>query len=123
MKSIAFPKIFNRTTTNTVRDYDATLQNLKLLLWSEKGELFGDPYFGTGVKKYFYDQNDTVLRDILIDDLYTAIALFMPQIKISHKDITLVKTKKGELSVSIKALNLVDFTVDTYNLVLFQNEA
>ena len=123
MKSIAFPKIFNRTTTNTVRDYDATLQNLKLLLWSEKGELFGDPYFGTGVKKYFYDQNDTVLRDILIDDLYTAIALFMPQIKISRKDITLVKTKKGELSVSIKALNLADFTTDMYNLVLFQNEA
>ena len=123
MKSIAFPKMFTRTQTNVVHDYDATLQNLKLLLWSEKGELFGDPYFGTGVKRYFYDQNDLVLRDILIDDIYTAIALFMPQIKISRNDITLVNTRKGELSVSIKALNLADFTVDTYNLVLFQNEA
>lgn len=123
MKSIAFPKMFTRTTTNTVRDYDATLQNLKLLLWSEKGELFGDPYFGMGVKRYFYDQNDVVLKDILIDDIYTAIALFMPQIRINKSDIKLIKSNKGELTASIKALNLADFTTDLYNIVLLQTEA
>lgn len=67
--SIAFPEMFNRTVTNLVDDYDATLQNLKMLLWSEKGELFGDPYYGTGLKKYLYEQNDLILRDILIDDI------------------------------------------------------
>lgn len=123
MKSIAFPKMFTRTTTNVVRDYDATLQNLKLLLWSEKGELFGDPYFGMGIKRYFYDQNDVVLKDILIDDIYTAIALFMPQIRINKSDIKLIKSNKGELTASIKALNLADFTTDLYNIVLLQTEA
>jgi len=43
MKSIAFPNIFNRTTVNLVSDYDATLQNLKLLLQSDTDSLFGDP--------------------------------------------------------------------------------
>ena len=33
MKSIQFPEMFTRTVTNTVSDYDATLQNLKMLLW------------------------------------------------------------------------------------------
>ena len=89
MKSIQFPEMFTRTVTNTVSDYDATLQNLKMLLWSEKGELFGDPYFGTGIKRYLYDQNDAVLVDILIDDIYTAIVLFMPQIRVERKDIQL----------------------------------
>lgn len=123
MRSIAFPNIFNRTTTNIVNDYDATLQNLKLLFWSEKGELFGDPYYGTGLKRYLYDQNDVVLQDILLDDLYTAITVFMPQIKVDRKDIKLIKSANGELSVKVKALNKVDFTTDLYTIVLMQAEA
>lgn len=122
MKSIAFPELFNRTTTNIVEDYDATLQNLKLLIWSEKGELFGDPYYGTGLKKYLYDQNDVVLQDILLDDLYTAIKLFMPQIRLDRKDIKLIRDTKGGLSVKIRALNRADFTTNLYTIVLIESE-
>ena len=122
MKSIAFPEMFNRTTTNTVFDYDATLQNIKLLLWSEKGELFGDPYYGTGLRRYLYDQNDNVLQDILLDDIYTALVLFIPQIQIDRKDIKLVRGN-GELILKIKALNKADYTTDLYNIVLLQTTA
>jgi len=123
MKSIQFPEMFTRTVTNTVNDYDATLQNLKMLLWSEKGELFGDPYFGTGIKKYLYDQNDVVLIDILIDDIYTAITLFMPQIRVDRKDIQLFRSNKGQVTAKIKALNKADFSTDMYNIVLLEAEA
>ena len=122
MKSIQFPEMFTRTVTNTVSDYDATLQNLKMLLWSEKGELFGDPYYGTGLKKYLYDQNDVVLIDILIDDIYTAITLFMPQIKVERSNIQLKRSGKGSVSVEIKALNQADFSTDLYNIVLLEAE-
>ena len=115
--------MFTRTVTNTVSDYDATLQNLKMLLWSEKGELFGDPYYGTGIKKYLYDQNDVVLIDILIDDIYTAIALFMPQIRVERKGIEIVRSGKGQVTVKITAMNMVDFTTDMYNIVLMQAES
>lgn len=123
MKSIQFPEMFTRTVTNTVSDYDATLQNLKMLLWSEKGELFGDPYFGTGIKKYLYDQNDVVLIDILIDDIYTAITLFIPQIRVDRKDIQLFRSNKGQVTAKIKALNKADFSTDMYNIVLLEAEA
>ena len=123
MKSIKFPEMFTRTVTNTVSDYDATLQNLKMLLWSEKGELFGDPYFGTGIKKYLYDQNDVILIDILIDDIYTAITLFMPQIRVDRKDIQLFRSNKGQVTAKIKALNKADFSTDMYNIVLLEAEA
>ena len=123
MKSIAFPKIFNRTTTNIVHDYDATLQNLKLLLWSEKGELFGDPYYGTGVKRYLFDQNDIILQDILLDDIYSAIVLFMPQLKLNRKDIKLIKGNKGELTLKIEAINRADYTTNLYEIVLLQASA
>ena len=123
MKSIQFPEMFTRTVTNTVSDHDATLQNLKMLLWSEKGELFGDPYFGTGIKRYLYDQNDVVLIDILIDDIYTAITLFMPQIRVDRKDIQLLRSNQGQVTAKIKALNKADFSTDMYNIVLLEAEA
>lgn len=122
MKSIQFPEMFTRTVTNTVSDYDATLQNLKMLLWSEKGELFGDPYYGTGIKRYLYDQNDAVLVDILIDDIYTAITLFMPQIRVNRNDIQLFRSNKGEVTAKIKALNKADYSTDMYDIVLLQAE-
>lgn len=131
MKSIAFPNMFTRTKTNMVYDYDATLQNLKMLLWSEKGgDLFGDPYFGAGVKKYLYDQNDVVLQDILIDDIYSAVSTFMPQLRINRKDITVLidhnkdgSINKGKVVINIKAMNRLDFTTDLYQIVLLETEA
>lgn len=122
MKSISYPKMFvTKTKTGTVSDYDATLQNLKLLIFSEKGELFGDPYFGTGLKRFLYDQNDTVLQDILIDELYVAIATFMPQIKISRKDIKITADGTRVLC-EIKAINMVNFQTNLYTIVLLDTE-
>ena len=119
MKSIAFPKMFNESSTKIVSDYDATLSNLKLLLMSEKGELLGDPYFGVRLKAYFFNQNNKVLKDLLIDEIYNAVSVFMPQLNINRKDIDIIKTERAELNITIKAINRVDFTTNTYNLVLF----
>ena len=118
MRSISYPKMFvTKTKTGVVQDYDATLQNLKLLIFSEKGELFGDPYFGTGLKRYLYDQNDVVLQDLLIDELYMAIATFMPQIKISRNDITITADGTTVLC-TIKALNRLDYQTNLYTIPL-----
>jgi len=120
MKSISYPKIFvTKTKTGLVQDYDATLQNLKLLIFSEKGELFGDPYFGTGLKRFLYDQNDVVLQDLLIDELYTAIATFIPQIKIRREDITII-SNGTQVVCKIKAINRVDYQTNLYTIPLLE---
>lgn len=118
MKSIAWPKMFSHNSTNLVEDYDATLQNLKTLIFSEKGELFGDPYFGSSLRKYLYDQNDYILQDILLDDFYSTITLFMPQLLVDRKDISLVRGDKGSLTLNIKAMNRANFQTDLYSIVL-----
>ena len=117
MKSIRFPKMFTKTSTLTVENYYATLQNLKMLLFSDKGELFGDPYFGTNLKKFLYNQNDVILRDLLIDDIYTAILTFMPQVRVERKDIT-IKAEGNVVKAYITALNKVDFQTNLYSIVL-----
>lgn len=121
MKSIAFPKMFNNASTNVLEDHDATESNLKLLLLSEKNELLGDPYFGVQLRKYLYEQNNSVMDTMLIDDIYTAIALFMPQLIVRRQDITL--THQGtELWCSIIGTNQLNFKLDSYNIVLLRDE-
>ena len=67
MYSIAFPDMFSSAKTNLVEDHQASSSNLKLLLGADKTALFGDPQFGTALKKFFYEQNNMILKDLLID--------------------------------------------------------
>ena len=78
MNSLAFPNMFSNTTTKVVEGHDATAQNLKLLLLSDRGSFFGDPYYGTVIKQLIFEPNNYILRDIVIDAIYTVILQFMP---------------------------------------------
>lgn len=117
MQSIAFPKIFSNTYTNTVADKEATRQNLMLLVASEKTSLFGDPYFGTTLKRVIYEQNTGILADLVIDALYTAIRQFMPQIYLQRKDIR-IELSGRELYAKITYTNLIDYQLDSYTISL-----
>lgn len=121
MNSIAFPKMIKNNHVQTVSDYDATLQNMKLLLGSEKGEFRFDPFFGIRLKRYLFEQNNPVLMDVLIDEIYEQLLIFMPQLIVTRSDITLTKDR-AKIYVNIKARNQKDFELNSYNLVLFNNQ-
>jgi phage baseplate assembly protein W len=122
MKSISFPDMFNSSSTNVVSGKEATASNLRLLLQSEKGDLFGDPYYGVNVKKYLFEQNNHVLRDIVIDDIYTALILFMPQLIVKRSDIVVVTNNKTTLVANLKVTNRSNYVTDLYSIILFQEE-
>ena len=123
MRSIKFPKMFNPNSTRVWRSdehVDATKQNTILLLHTARGELFGDPYFGLMLKKYLFDQNNYVLRDAIIDMIYTQLAIFIPQIRVNRNDIEIVQDRrKGTLECNFSGVSQIDYTYNTYNLVLF----
>lgn len=122
MKSIGFPDMFNSSSTNVISGEEATASNIKLLLQSEKGELIGDPYFGVNIKRNLFEQNNHVLKDIAIDDIYTALSLFMPQLIIDRKDITILTNNKTDLIANIKVTNRSNYITNLYSIVLFQEE-
>ena len=121
MQSISFPKMFTNTTTRLLSDHEATVSNLRLLLLSEKNSLFGDPYFGTNIRKLIFEPNNVVLQDIVIDEIYTAILQFMPQVLVKRTDITIVQ-QGSDLFVTMRALNLLDYTTGLYNINLISYE-
>ena len=124
MRSIKFPKMFNTNSTNVWKasEYvDATTQNTILLLNTTRGELFGDPYFGLMLKRYMFDQNNYVLRDAIIDMIYTQLAIFIPQVKVRRQDISIVQDReKGKLYCEFSGISQIDYTHNTFNLILFE---
>ena len=118
IKSISFPKMLNHNRVQLVEDYDATLQNIKTVLGSEKGEFKFDPYFGIRLKRYMFEQNNFVLQDLLLDEIYEQLVTFIPQIIVRRNDITFEK-ERAKLYLNIKCTNRIDFTLNTYNLVLY----
>lgn len=123
MRSIKFPKMFgpNFTRTWQANEYNkATIQNMKLLVCTERGELFGDPYFGLLLKRYMYEQNNAILKEVLVDMLYTQLALFIPQVKIERKDISVVQNQAlGKVVCQFYGTSQIDFTLNNYQLALF----
>ena len=122
MNSISFPNMFRPTSTRVKTDgHDATFQNILLILGAEKGDFKFDPYFGIRLRRYLFDQNNYILRDVIIDEIYTQLKVFMPQLIVNRKDISVI-IERNKLSVNIKVVNRLDFTLDTYNLVLFDGD-
>lgn len=127
MRSLKFPKMFNSNSSRVwnAKEYKkATAQNTHILLHCERGELIGDPYFGLLLKHFLFDQNSYVLRDQIIDMIYTQLASFIPQVKVERKNISIFQDReKAKLYCEFSGINQIDFTVNTYQLVLFdENE-
>jgi len=121
LKSIRFPKMFEGNSTKIVTNKEASTQNLKLLLCSEKGEMLGDSSFGVNIRKFFFEQNSYITEDLIRDEIYTAIKFFAPQIVVDRRDIEIIRDK-SKLLARIKGINQLDYTTDLYELVLFQEE-
>lgn len=103
------------------RDKAASEQNARLLIASDKLTLFGDPYFGSNIKKLLFDSNNVILQDIIIDDIYSAISTYMPQIRLLRENIS-VQSDRNTVTVRIRAQNLLDYTFEEYTLNLLTVE-
>ena len=125
MRSIHFPHMFNTNSTRVWKSSEhlnATKQNIKLVLYSERGELIGDPYFGLMLRHFMFDQNNYILRDQIIDMIYTQLAIFIPQVHVERKDITVFQDReKAKLYCEFSGVNQIDYQLNTYQLVLFDS--
>lgn len=120
MYSFNFPDMLTTVDANLLKDKEAIRSNMLLLLSSERDTLFGDPYYGCQLKKYLFEQSSSIVPDLLIDELYTAIKTFMPQVNISRKDIT-VYVAKTALYADIKYYYVRDNTSDLFTIKLTES--
>lgn len=117
MYSFNFPSMLGSVTSKLLHDKDAIRSNVILLLQSERKTLFGDPYFGSRLKRMLFEQSNSVVVDLVIDELYTTLTTFIPQIFLTRKDITL--TCDGtDIYAAVRYTYVLDNTVDLYTINL-----
>lgn len=120
MYSIKFPDMLLGQKTALIQDHDATFQNLKYLLLSDKMSMIGDPYYGTNLKRLLYSQSK-ILKDILLDDIYVAVGRFMPQIRMSRNDMD-IYVEDQNVYVQFSCTNIVDHINNMYKICLTSTE-
>ena len=58
---------------------------------------------------------------VIIDEIYTQLALFMPQLIVNRRDIK-IEADRAKLYCRFKATNQANFKTDTYSLVLYDED-
>lgn len=113
MYSFSFPNMLSSARSNLIEDHNAIKSNLILLLSSDKTSLFGDPFFGTDLKRFIFEQNNKVIKDLIIDEIYEDIITFMPQVYLNRNDIV-ITTDGVDIFASIKCTYYLDQKSDLY---------
>lgn len=124
MYSFAFPNMVGNAQAKLVSDIEAVRSNIQLLLASEQTSLFGDPYYGTRLKRMLFEQSTQVVADLVIDEIYTTLVTFMPQIYLTRKDVSV--TLEGlDMYATVRYVYVPDNVVDLYKIKLttFDEEA
>lgn len=118
MYSIAFPNMVSGAKTYLYKDHEATKSNLFLILKTvSRNTLYGDPGYGTDLLSAIFQQNGVILWDIIVDQIYTAIRQYIPQLDIRREDIK-VYGEDTVLFAEIQAINKIDNTLNLYNIQL-----
>ena len=113
MYSFSFPNMLSSARSSLIEDHNAIKSNLILLLSSDKTSLFGDPFFGTDLKRFIFEQNNKVIKDLIIDEIYEDIITFMPQVYLNRNDIV-ITTDGVDIFANIKCTYYLDQKSDLY---------
>lgn len=113
--------MFVNSQTKVNTDKDATMTNLQLALTSEKNSLFGDPGYGAELQRVIYSQNNVVLKDLVIDEIYSCITTYIPQLIVKRKDIQII-ADKNDLYARIPTTNAIDFSLNLYEIQLTDSQ-
>lgn len=121
MYSFNFPEMLRSNTSILVEDKEAVKSNIILLLNSERKTLFGDPYYGTALKQVLFEQSNTIIVDLIIDELYMSLQTFIPQIFLERKQIEIF-TDGTDMFAKIAYTYILDNTSDMFAIKLTESE-
>ena len=120
--SIGFPDIFNESKVNLYEGTEAVKSDLYLLLGSEKGQLIGDPAFGTKLKPILWDQaHRNIAEELVKDEIFQSIYSYMPQVDFSRNNIE-VSIQDNYMNVSIHVAHDKDVIQDLFSIKLLKED-
>ena len=101
------------TDINTLQDSQAIKQNLINIICTEKGSLPGNPYFGTTIHKYIFENIDGFLLDNIQESIMNEIS--SQDDRIQDLQVTATSDYVNNINItiqySIPGLNLLNDTL------------
>jgi len=122
--TFSYPYIFSMISGKSQLDNDiVSIETcLKLLLLTSKGELLGDPMFGTNINKYIYDINNIALQDILRTEIVDAINAYEKRVRVLPEYIYFNSNiETNTVNIIIKYIVVVSSELGTFELSLINN--
>ena len=101
-RCIKYPNTFSLTQGNTLLadEIESINQSIALILSTSKGELFGDPTFGSTIKEFFYDYVGESMNQELIYTISEELNDQEPRIIVSPSNIG-VTTENSTVKITI----------------------
>jgi hypothetical protein len=124
--SITHPKIFSITNGNTGLDTLSTSINrsISLILLTAKGEVFGNPEFGSDIRKYLFEYITDTTKELIIDEIMNSVSMWEPRIILERNNITIEQddmTLKIHISYTLTNSNIMGNT-DVYTPINYPKE-
>ena len=124
--SITHPKMFSLINGNTETDsLDISInRSIALILLTAKGEVFGNPDFGSDIRKFLFQNYTDSMRDLLIDEIVESINDWEDRIVINRSDISIEQDDlvlKIHISYTLTNSNIRGDT-DVYTPINFPKE-
>ena len=124
--SITHPKMFSLINGNTETDsLDISInRSIALILLTAKGEVFGNPDFGSDIRKFLFQNYTDSMRDLLIDEIVESISNWEDRIVMNRSDISIEQDDlalKIHISYTLTNSNIRGDT-DVYTPINFPKE-
>lgn len=87
----------------------AVKASLMHLLLTNKDERLYLPSFGANLRKYIFEQNDSVVQSGIKNEIQTAVSTFIPNLQID--ELSIVSGREGETRNEHHVLVTIDYTV------------
>jgi len=103
------------TTTN-----DEIRSSLTHLLLTNKGERYYKPDFGTNLRNFIFNPNDSTTYDAMKEEVKTAVTKYFPQLQITDIIINTIPDNEKKVNLQIKYINNASIfgKQDTINITI-----
>ena len=124
--SITHPKMFSVINGNTDIDkLDTSInRSIALILLTAKGEVFGNPEFGSDIRKFLFESYNDNLKELIIDEIIDSVSKWEDRIIINRSDISIEQEDlalKIHISYTLTNSNIRGDT-DVYTPINFPKE-
>ncbi len=122
VRTLPFTKIFNPQTgrTETLTGSNSIRACLGMLISTCRGELLGDPNFGTDIKKYLANYKGSILYSVVAKDIVNAVNKYEKRVHIDESNIMFNEsaTNPNLIYITIQYTNLTTNMVEELKLTL-----